>query len=193
MISIVFHNDKVHAKAFSLYLLQPIIKFLIMSTYYRIDESIMVTSGKRFLNYLLDIVFFTIIFTVITVIAVLLTYAGIHKPHEILSDEGPLGTVVSTFVFLLYYFIFEALTGRSIAKFITGTTVVNEYGEKLSAGQALGRTFCRLIPFEVFSFFGTPSRGWHDSIPNTYVVDAKKLKESLSLNKDFDQIGQQEL
>ncbi|QDS95071.1 hypothetical protein FF011L_38550 [Roseimaritima multifibrata] len=50
---------------------------------------------------------------------------------------------------------------------------VNEEGGKASFGQVAGRTICRLIPFEIFSFFGTPCRGWHDKIPKTFVVKAR--------------------
>jgi hypothetical protein len=52
--------------------------------------------------------------------------------------------------------------------------VINETGEPVSVLRALGRTFCRLIPFEHFSFFG--SRGWHDSLSRTDVVEAPVLK-----------------
>ncbi|MFP9114026.1 RDD family protein [Flavobacterium sp. RHBU_3] len=164
-----------------------------MASYFMVDSEIMVAPGKRFLNFLLDIIFYYIIIFIIGFIAAFFTYLGIYKPYEILSDEGPLGTMARVSVFLLYYFVFEALTGRTVAKFITGTIVVNEFGEKLSVTQVLGRTFSRLIPFDAFSFFGTPSRGWHDSIPNTYVVDAQKLKDIKMLRNDFEQIGQEQL
>jgi hypothetical protein len=37
----------------------------------------------------------------------------------------------------------------------------------LTFKDALLRSLCRLIPFEVFSGFGVP---WHDSLTNTMVV-----------------------
>lgn len=76
-------------------------------------------------------------------------------------------------VILVYYIFFESLTGRTLGKFITGTKVVNENGLKASFGQILGRSFSRLIPFEAFSFFGEEGRGWHDSIPKTYVIKTR--------------------
>lgn len=48
--------------------------------------------------------------------------------------------------------------------------VVREDGGKPSLGQVLGRTACRLIPFEAFSFLGSSGVGMHDSIPDTRVV-----------------------
>ena len=76
---------------------------------------------------------------------------------------------------LLYFAVLEATTGRTIGKFITGTRVVSEKGGKPSFKQILGRTFCRLIPFEALSFLGNKGFpiGWHDSIPGTRVVKAR--------------------
>ena len=69
-----------------------------------------------------------------------------------------------------YYVLFEALTGRTPAKYITGTRVVNMMGGKPSFGQILGRSAARFIPLEPFSFFGSSRRGWHDSLSHTRVV-----------------------
>ena len=76
-------------------------------------------------------------------------------------------------IYLGYYFMCEALTGRTLGKLITGTRVVNEEGLPASTGQIFGRSLARLIPFEAFSFFGTEGRGWHDRMPGTYVVKCR--------------------
>jgi len=78
---------------------------------------------------------------------------------------------------LVIYIIFEAVTGKTLGKHITGTKVVNEYGDRPSFGQVLGRSFARLIPLEALSFFGTPTRGWHDSLTGTYVVKEKAVND----------------
>lgn len=83
------------------------------------------------------------------------------------------GRLIGIPILLAYYFVFEATTSRTLGKLITGTKVVNQDGRTPTIGQIVGRTFCRLIPFEAFSFFGTPPRGWHDSIPKTLVVKAR--------------------
>jgi uncharacterized RDD family membrane protein YckC len=59
---------------------------------------------------------------------------------------------------LIYYVAQEALWSRTLGKLITGTKVVNEDGSKLTFGRALGRTLCRLIPFEPLSFLGGSGR-----------------------------------
>src|SRR5688572_14694837 len=53
-----------------------------------------------------------------------------------------------------YYLFFEGIWGRTPGKFVFGTVVVNESGAKPSIGQVIGRTLCRFIPFEPFSFLG---------------------------------------
>ena len=78
-----------------------------------------------------------------------------------------LGIVVT----LAYYAGFEILCQRTPAKFLTGTIVVTVAGGRPTAGQMVGRTFCRFIPFEAFSFLGHECVGWHDSIPKTRVVN----------------------
>ena len=79
--------------------------------------------------------------------------------------------LVALLIVTLYYIFFEGLWARTPGKFVFGTVVVNEQGGRPSLGQIVGRTFSRLIPFEAFSFLG--ERGWHDSIPKTFVVLAK--------------------
>jgi len=75
-------------------------------------------------------------------------------------------------IFFIYYLFFEGIWARTPGKWLLGTVVVNESGLRPSFGQVLGRTACRFIPFEPFSFFGT--LGWHDSIPKTRVVRTRR-------------------
>jgi uncharacterized RDD family membrane protein YckC len=79
--------------------------------------------------------------------------------------------VLGVLIIALYYIFFEGLWARTPGKLVFGTVVVNERGGKPSIAQVVGRTFCRLIPFEAFSCLG--ERGWHDSIPKTIVVLAR--------------------
>lgn len=73
-------------------------------------------------------------------------------------------------VFLGYYFVCEATTSRTLGKVLSRTRVVNESGGKPSLSQILGRTLTRLIPLDSFTFFDDAPRGWHDQLPDTYVV-----------------------
>jgi uncharacterized RDD family membrane protein YckC len=71
---------------------------------------------------------------------------------------------------LVYYMAFEGLFARTPGKWVCGTVVVDERGGRPSFGQILGRTACRMIPFEPLSFFGEKGVGWHDTLPRTLVV-----------------------
>jgi uncharacterized RDD family membrane protein YckC len=57
--------------------------------------------------------------------------------------------------------------GQTLGKLFTGTRAIRTDGEELTFKDALLRSLCRLIPFEVFSGFGVP---WHDSLTITMVV-----------------------
>ncbi len=124
---------------------------------------------KRFSNYLIDyiaIYFFSMIFGVVVVL--LSGEAGLQRLAAItLYEEIVLGFII----YSSYYLLFEFYTGKTIGKFITRTQVVNEQGGKPTFNQILGRSLCRLIPFEPLSFFGALGRGWHDRFSKTYVIE----------------------
>jgi len=125
---------------------------------------------RRFVNLLIDYMgFFALSFVFGILLAMI---AGTRGVAWLQSGIGPqylfgFGTM------LVYYVPLEALFGRTLGKLVTGTMVVNEAGGKPSFGQVLGRTLCRFIPFEAFSFFAADARGWHDKIPRTYVVKTR--------------------
>ncbi|MBE8725353.1 RDD family protein [Flavobacterium hungaricum] len=164
---------------------------------YVLNERITASSGKRFLNYVVD-------YAATYILAYLF---GIAMPFviNILDSFGFTApgfwyfNLNSFYVFLigimltlLYYFVIEAFCGRSLGKFVTGTIVVDENGLMPKPKKILIRTLCRLIPFEAFTFFNS-SRGWHDSISDTYVVNKKELDEEVKLFEDFNLIGQKEV
>ncbi len=121
------------------------------------------TTWKRFANYIVDRICSLIMAAIIGGISSMLIY-----------DET-LITILYFITPILYYTFFELYFGKTIGKFITKTKVINEYGERPGFRNLLGRSVCRYIPFEPFSFlFGWEyPRGWHDSLSNTYVVEDK--------------------
>jgi uncharacterized RDD family membrane protein YckC len=162
------------------------------NTTYYLDEKLLATSGARFLNYIIDVIFYVLIMFlfgfIFTVIMSLLGFTDIVFWMQNISDLQ--SNLIAILILIIYYTISEGLLGRSFAKFITGTIVVDENGEKPSFGILFQRTLCRLIPFDAFSFLGSSARGWHDSISDTYVVDKKGLEESLRLFHEVEQIGE---
>ena len=73
---------------------------------------------------------------------------------------------------LLFYIPLEGFFGLTIGKLVTGTRVVDARGGRPTLGQAFLRTLGRLIPFEPLSvlFADEDGRGWHDALPDTFVV-----------------------
>jgi uncharacterized RDD family membrane protein YckC len=126
------------------------------------------TKGLRFGTLLIDYVFIWVFSFLVGIVTVL-----IFGPAGAATLKTIPPFALGIVIVLFFYTFFEGIWGRTPGKFILGTVVVNAKGEKPSLKQIVGRTFCRMIPFEAFSFFG--EEGWHDSIPNTRVV----LKRSL--------------
>lgn len=162
---------------------------------YVLDDKLLVSNGQRFINYLLD----TIIILLLTfLLGVFLAFFGtlfgldgLMNWLDNISDlEGKLLFILLT---LGYYIVSEGLFGRSLAKLLTGTIVVDENGVKPSFGTIVKRSLCRIIPFDGLSFLGGSGRGWHDSMSDTYVVDKKALADEIKTFYEFDQIGVQEL
>jgi uncharacterized RDD family membrane protein YckC len=157
---------------------------------YELDNSLLANNGKRFLNYILDFVFIFIFAILLSVLyGIIILVFGLSNSLENSSDSQL--NFVGLIMMFLYYFLTEAFIGRTFAKFITGTVVVDEYGEKPPFSSIFKRTLCRFIPFDGLSFLGNPGKGWHDSISNTYVVHKKELVESIRLFHEFKQIGQE--
>ena len=131
------------------------------------EQLTLASSSKRFGNYLLDVIGFYIVIIMLSILA------GIFMPgaaESILEDVFSRYLVIYA-LYVLYYTLFEgALNGKTPAKFLTRTRALTEDGDPLSWQNAFTRSLCRLIPFEAFSFLGG-SRGWHDSISHTVVVD----------------------
>lgn len=119
----------------------------------------------RLVNFIIDYIsyiFFSMLLGI--VIALLFGKAGINYLQSI--PRFFLGVPI---VFT-YYLVLEATLGRTLGKFVTGTKVVNGQGLKPSFSQILGRSLTRLIPLEGLTFLSRTRRGWHDRLPDTYVV-----------------------
>lgn len=132
-------------------------------------------TGKRFLNYLIDVLSFYGVMVIVGACMALISPAVIDS-----MDDSPgfgLGDrIVSLFLYGLYMGIVEGLfKGKSLGKLITKTRAVNYDGSKISWGKAFGRGFSRAVPFCVFSAFGTPCDPWQDRWTSTMVIDEKRL------------------
>ena len=107
------------------------------------------SASRRFSNLILDIVFAALSGGLVGFLyGFIFTVA--HLPVST-SASVAIGVLVP----ILYYILFESFFQRTLGKMITGTKVVSTTGGKAGFGAILGRTFSRLIPFEVFSFMRT--------------------------------------
>jgi uncharacterized RDD family membrane protein YckC len=135
------------------------------------------TVGQRFLNYLVDIVIFYLIFILIGMIGgVIGLIGGSEDPAVIVGSQstdsgtGRLVEMLITWsVYILYYTFFEGITkGRTVGKMLSKTKAVKADGSDITPKDALMRSLCRLVPFEPFSAFG--GNPWHDKWTNTKVI-----------------------
>src|SRR5690606_38315569 len=148
--------------------------------------------GQRFLNFIIDwIVQYAIAFAVGIIAVVIAEVSGLYG---IVDWIGAMNTIeeylFGVIILILYYLFFESVFARSPGKMITKTVVVMQDGTKPDSATILRRSLCRLIPFNQFSFLGNPSRGWHDSISDTYVVNKEILEERMSMHNAFEELGQ---
>ena len=139
-------------------------------------STLLASQNQRFLGYLLDIVvYYVLCFAAGMVLGIIVVATG-QNPNTSPLLNGFFPNIVAYVVLFISYFVIEATTGgRSLGKLATGTKVVSSDGTPASIGQYLGRTACRFIPFEAFSFLfgqGRPA-GWHDSISKTRVITLK--------------------
>ena len=127
----------------------------------------LVSGWRRLGTHLVDIIGFYIVFFLLVMVVVITLGEGWLD-----LMDGIAGNLIALATMMVYYIGFETAFARTPGKFVFGTIVVDENGNKPTVGQFIGRSFARLIPFEALSCIGSRSRGWHDSLSKTYVVKA---------------------
>jgi uncharacterized RDD family membrane protein YckC len=129
-----------------------------------------VSSGKRFANFILDLIFvYAFEFMIGFILGVVAVIIGKYDQLIIVLNTSSVSTGIGIASWVAYFLILEGFWGRTLGKLITKTKVVMPDGSKPDFIHILGRTFARIIPFEPLSFLFNPS-GWHDSLSRTMVV-----------------------
>ncbi|WP_456437313.1 RDD family protein [Psychroserpens sp.] len=124
---------------------------------------------QRLLHYLLDMFLILCIFS--KYIFEFYFGALIESLSDMVGERFAASIVF--FIFSTFYFlVFEGFFKSTPAKYLSQTSVVNLKNEAVSFANILGRTLCRRIPFDVFSFFG--KIGWHDSLAYSTVANHEK-------------------
>ena len=126
--------------------------------------------GKRILNYLIDK---AVQFALAMVLGVILGFLMELEELEELLRSNLFNYGVGYLLSFFYYLLMEATCGRTIGKLVTGTKVLADNYRSPSFGHVLGRTFCRLVPFEALSILSSSGKMWHDDWTNTITVDVR--------------------
>ncbi|MFV0419634.1 MAG: RDD family protein [Dysgonomonas sp.] len=124
-------------------------------------ENNTVSSGIRFINFIIDSFAWLIIVSILT-----LPFKANNNMEMLFVSLLLLITNV------LYYLIFEITTRKTLGKIVTKTRVVNYSGEEASNGDIVIRTLMRLVPFDCISYLFTRN-GIHDMLSKTKVIKDK--------------------
>lgn len=111
--------------------------------------------GKRIVNFIIDFGLIAVVSSIISIFTSFSVSTGI----------------IIWVIFLFYYILFEATTGKTLGKRITKTRVVDLSGAKPKAGWIFIRTFLRCNPFDIVSYLFGNVLGTHDLLSKTKVVD----------------------
>ena len=154
-----------------------------------ITEKIIAHPGRRLMNYFVDLIIRVILlFGFAFLLGFVTHFFNISIIAEILLNHKYFGTYLFWVIVSFIYFNFtEMIFSRTFAKYITGTIVVYEEGLEPSNLVIIKRSLSRIIPFDFVSFLYT--RGWHDALSNTYVVNKAMLDEELKKFFDLKEIG----
>ncbi len=132
-------------------------------------------AGKRTAGALIDVV---VLGAICAVFVAAFGQSETAEGEFNVSVEG-LPAVGMFLLWLLYFIVMEATTGKTIGKYVVKTRVVNEAGEKISWGQSIGRNLLRIIDAFFFYLVGfvailssRDNRRLGDMASNTYVVNA---------------------
>ena len=122
-----------------------------------------VSSGIRFVNYIIDSIVIALIIMIIIFGSLFLLRTNFESAYFLV--------LIMLFLSILFYYAFmEYKYQKTVSKFITKTKVVTSNGEKPNLNDIIIRTLCRLIPFDRISFLFTKN-GFHDKLSNTKVIN----------------------
>ena len=164
-----------------------------MQNQFKITPDLHASQGQRLANMFVDTIMFYLFLIIISAILgiVLALLGGMELVNRVV-DSTFFNILINYGTILLYFIIFEYFLQKTVGKYLSKTIVVTENGEKPTLSQIVKRSFSRFIPFDAFSYLGSDARGWHDTIPNLYVVDEKLLKQKKANFYDFEKLGKKE-
>ena len=156
-----------------------------------VTEDLLATKNMRFVNYLIDLIpQYAVMFSLSYLFFYYGEFTGDYALNNYWAEMSKIEDYLYSYTLMfIYYFMMEALTGKTLGKYVTKTRVVTVNGEKPTNLSIVKRSLSRMIPFDALSFLGTNGDGWHDAIANTYVVDIAKFEARKRSKIELDQIG----
>lgn len=148
---------------------------------------IIASKGKRFANYLIDVVGYFLLTLLIGFIFGPLAVLFGQEDIFIEAPQSPISSLIFEWVFsailiTVYYSVLEyAFKGKTLGKLITNTRAVTEDNNKMDFQTTLLRSLCRSIPFDALSFLGEKTNGWHDKLSKTKVILDNEWSESRTI------------
>lgn len=124
----------------------------------------MISKRTRFLNFIIDLIIFSILGTIILVV--------LKTTTDLLNDEYNLNSrILSLVLYLLYYLVFELTLYTTPGKLLTKTKIVSNDNETPAFDSIVIRTLLRIVPFEPISiFFNDQKLCWHDQFSKTKII-----------------------
>lgn len=167
-----------------------------MRKYLRVVDLHRTSKGTRFANSILDGIFLQIIYYAVFFI---FGFFYVFINGENIDSEAIENDSAINFSFILvyillhfgYFVLMEYYLGKTLGKYITGTSVISIDGNPPTMKQIVGRTFSRLVPFEALSFLG--ENGWHDTWSDTRVINTKNYEAERQAEKEINALGNKEI
>jgi uncharacterized RDD family membrane protein YckC len=151
---------------------------------FTITDDLLASKGKRFLNFIIDLLIIYII--AVCIVATINIIGDVTDSYGVSNWVKSLSLIENLFFGLIILFFYYAFTemyfSRTFAKYFTKTIVVRVDGSKPNTKNFMIRTVSRLNPIDPFSFLGKTERGLHDTLSATYVV---KKHEFVAKKKMF--------
>ena len=124
---------------------------------------------KRLLDFILDIITIWVLIEISIVIENAIEHNILMQGFRVLLVLG------------LYYIPMEYFLGKTVGKYITKTSVVNDDGTEIDFRTTVQRYLARWIPFEFASLgMGYDAKAWHDTLTHTYVIDDVLSKNNMN-------------
>ncbi len=140
------------------------------------------SKGKRFANYIIDMIgYYILALGVGVILGGILISSG--NDEILLNEEVSVGQkilewLLGLVIILVYYAFCEYFfKGKSLGKLITRTRAVTITNERMDLPTTVKRSLCRIVPFEQFSFLGDLPTGWHDTWSDTKVIEDDNWEE----------------